>query len=165
MANQTKHSGINVGGASILVIFVLLCLTTFATLSLVSANADRKLTDRTVQAAAQYYEADLHAQELLAQIDAILLDSRQEAADDSGYFALCRERLAAFPQLTVSEEAQSLRLLYQQPLNDRQALEVELKVLPHGASQRYERVRWQLIQTGEWVPDESLDVWDGTLPG
>lgn len=65
-------SGVGVGGSSILVIFVLLCLTTFATLSMVSAGADLRLTDRTVETVQEYYAADARAEEILARVDGVL---------------------------------------------------------------------------------------------
>lgn len=55
---KNKYSfGLNIGASSILVIVVILCLVSFAGLSLASANADyqlsKKLSDRTTS----YYEA------------------------------------------------------------------------------------------------------------
>ncbi len=69
MAGKKINTGISVGSSSILVIFVVLCLTTFATLSLVSANADYRLTLRVADETADYYAADAQAEELLMQID------------------------------------------------------------------------------------------------
>lgn len=46
---KNKHQlPIGIGISSILLIFVILCLLTFAVLSLVSANADYKLVKKTV---------------------------------------------------------------------------------------------------------------------
>ena len=42
---KRTQMGLGVGASSILLIFVLLCLTTFATLSLVSAQADARLSE------------------------------------------------------------------------------------------------------------------------
>lgn len=69
MAKSNLNTGISVGSSSILVVFVVLCLTTFATLSLASANADYKLTRRTADEAAAYYAADAKAEDILMQID------------------------------------------------------------------------------------------------
>ena len=41
----------SMGASSVLMIFVVLCLTTFGVLSLVSAKADLRLTDKTLAAA------------------------------------------------------------------------------------------------------------------
>lgn len=48
MKQQSKNhsAGISIGMVSILMIFVVLCLTTFATLSFVSARADLKLSKK-----------------------------------------------------------------------------------------------------------------------
>ena len=45
-ASKKKQFGMNIGSASILLVFVILCLVSFAVLSIVSANADSKLSAR-----------------------------------------------------------------------------------------------------------------------
>lgn len=57
-----------VGGASLLVIFAVLCLTVFAVLSLSTARADDRLSQASAQASAEYYAADCQAQEILARL-------------------------------------------------------------------------------------------------
>lgn len=86
--NKKKHSfGINIGSASILLIFVLLCLISFAALSIVSANADSKLTAKVLERTNAYYEACNEAETSLAEIDKTLIRVylASESADD--YFA------------------------------------------------------------------------------
>lgn len=58
--------GLNIGASSILVVFILLCLVTFATLSLVSANADYRLSKRVADHTGAYYDATASAREDLA---------------------------------------------------------------------------------------------------
>ena len=43
-SSRKKQFGMNIGSASILLVFVILCLVSFAVLSIVSANADSKLS-------------------------------------------------------------------------------------------------------------------------
>lgn len=64
-----RQWGIGVGSASVLIIFVLLCLTVFATLSLVSAQADLRLAERAAETTAAWYEADGRAAEFLCALD------------------------------------------------------------------------------------------------
>lgn len=59
-----------VGGASLLVIFAVLCLTVFAVLGLSTVRADDRLSQASAQAAADYYAADCEAQEILARLRA-----------------------------------------------------------------------------------------------
>ena len=60
--NKAKKSGLSfssgIGSSSILVIFVILCLVSFATLSIVSANADYKLSKKVLDRTTAYYEAE-----------------------------------------------------------------------------------------------------------
>ena len=65
-----KSYGINIGFSFILVIFVILCLVSFATLSVVSANADYKLSTKLADRTTAYYTACNKAYEQLATIEA-----------------------------------------------------------------------------------------------
>ena len=70
--NRTAHEEdgyTTIGFSSILVIFVMLSLTTFTVLTLVSANADYKLSKRVAERTTEYYSADTRAEEKLALID------------------------------------------------------------------------------------------------
>jgi hypothetical protein len=70
---------LTVGTSSILMIFVVLCLTTFGVLSFVTANADYKLSNKNAEAVTAYYQADSKANELLKTIDSELLLARESA--------------------------------------------------------------------------------------
>ena len=71
MKSQSTGGG-NIGGSSILVIFVLLCITTFAALSLVSALAGHRLAVQMVESVNARYEADSQAEQMLAQVSRIV---------------------------------------------------------------------------------------------
>ena len=62
----------NIGGSSILVIFVLLCITTFATLAMVSATASFRLATQVARAADDFFAAESIAEEKLAEISGIV---------------------------------------------------------------------------------------------
>jgi hypothetical protein len=68
-----------VGGSSILMIFVILCLTTFGILSFVTANADYKISNKNAETVQNYYKAYAFSQAKLQQIDSALLDARKDA--------------------------------------------------------------------------------------
>jgi hypothetical protein len=71
MDRKLKMS-VGIGGPSIIMIFVILCLTTLSALSLMTANAEWKLTKKASQSVADYYSADSKAEEILASSDASL---------------------------------------------------------------------------------------------
>lgn len=64
--------GVGIGGPSIIMIFVVLCLTTLGALSLMTVHADWKLTQKAADAVTGYYSADNEAEEILASADASL---------------------------------------------------------------------------------------------
>lgn len=68
MRNRHDFSPPAVGGSALLVIFAVLCLTVFALLSLSSVQAERRLADASVQAVADYYEAELQAQTIFGRL-------------------------------------------------------------------------------------------------
>lgn len=79
----------SVGIPSLLMIFVVLCLTTFAVLSFVSARADLNVSDQTVQTAQGYYAADHAAQQALARLDKELYQAQQSVVQllETGSFS------------------------------------------------------------------------------
>ena len=68
MKKQEKLSVPATGGASLLVIFAVLCLVIFALLSLNTVLAERRISESSAQAAADWYAADLEAQEVFARL-------------------------------------------------------------------------------------------------
>ena len=68
MKAERRSVGINVGSASIVMIFAVLCLTVFSTLSFVTANHERKLAEKSALAVQHYYEADWQCEERYQQI-------------------------------------------------------------------------------------------------
>ena len=52
---KKQFFGMNIGSASMMLIFVILCLVSFAALSIVSANADRRLSRKIAERTSAYY--------------------------------------------------------------------------------------------------------------
>ncbi|MCL2566013.1 MAG: hypothetical protein FWE24_09435 [Defluviitaleaceae bacterium] len=80
MNQKALTSSAHIGGASILMIFVSLCLTTFATLAMVSASASFRLAERVVESSDNYFAADNRAEEILAEISTIIQSQDRETA-------------------------------------------------------------------------------------
>ena len=143
MNRKTKGFGMNVGTSSILLVFVTLCLVSFATLSLVSANADRKLSTKVADRTVSYYTACNKAEQSIASIDSTLKQvySQVESADE--YFT----RVGHYKTYTI-------------PISDLQTLSVQLSILypddPNGSY--YQIQTWEIITTGKLDYDDKLSV-------
>ena len=57
---------VGLGIPTILMIFIILCLTSLGVLSLTSANSDSKLTDKTEAALIADYQAEQTAEQILS---------------------------------------------------------------------------------------------------
>jgi hypothetical protein len=140
-AGTHRSSGIGVGGASIVMVFSVLCLTIFAVLSLVTARNAFALSTRAAGAVTDYYAADGLAVEIY---DAL---SASDAMPESVLgVTLCR----------VEEDCMSYRV----PIDENQELCVLLR--REGADLRI--LEWSVHSTGEWNPSDRILVWDGAAP-
>ncbi len=130
MTNRKKTSGIHAGSASILLIFVLLCLVSFATLSIVSANADNKLTKKVIERTNAYYNACNEAEKNLAHMDVTLTTVYSTCDSPEEYFQ------------TVGHTKS-----YTLPISDFQNLEISIEILyPETAQDTFYRITsWQVV--------------------
>lgn len=156
-----SQKGIGTGSASVLVIFVVLCLTSFAALSLVSARADLRLSERTARTLADYYAADYTATALVTQLTGAL-DTVDPSRGEMGYFNRCAQRLTnQFDGLTI-DRSDGLVARFLVPIDDRRALSAALRVVyPPGDGGRVKPIEWKTVDTAEWTGSESLGLWQG----
>ena len=121
-----------VGGSSLLVIFVVLCLTVFAVLGLSSVQADGRLSNASAAAVSAYYAADCEAEEILAQL-----------------------RHGIVPDGVVKAEN---RYWYECAVSEVQKLVVEVEV----NESDYRILRWQTESVFLRQDENTLNLWDGT---
>ena len=130
MNKKKRFFGMNIGSASMLLIFVILCMVSFAALTIISANADRRLSRRIADRTTAYYDACNSAQESLAGIDQVLSRQYSVSISMEEYF------LAAGHNKS-----------YAIPISDTQTLLVEIEILyPEQADDTfYSITSWKVI--------------------
>lgn len=106
--------GVNIGSSSILLIFVILCLVSFAALSIVSSNADYKLGQKVMDRTTKYYEASNMAQEKIAGIkEALILAYQDSNGDEDAYFEAVGHNISfIIPISDLQELSVSLEIVY-----------------------------------------------------
>lgn len=86
---EERPLGLNIGSASIIMIFAILCLTVFSALSLVTSVSEKKTAQRFADETAAYYEADSEAvrikNSIQAAIDAGSAPQQAAAANNAQY--------------------------------------------------------------------------------
>lgn len=123
MKKKTSRPLLTTGTSTLLLIFVSLCLLTFAVLSFLSARADQNLSRKTAERTSAYYEACNQAEDRLGEADQMLEKIWQETANEKAYFQAVRE---TFEDMDFDEESRMLS--FSVPLTDTQVLTVTLKL-------------------------------------
>ncbi|MEF9983421.1 MAG: hypothetical protein RR806_00875 [Oscillospiraceae bacterium] len=157
-SNNKRSSSLGVGSSSILIIFVLLCIVTFAILSLVSANADKTLAEKNFLYAQSYFVAENKAEKNLTLIDTTLSDVFEKANNEKSYFSLAKKSLADIEGITVIED-ENLYVDYSFDLNPKQKLVVNLQIIfPLENNGTYKILKWQVQKSSSWQPQEEINI-------
>ena len=85
-SKKTRSSFINIGFSSIVMVFIMICLVTFATLSVLTAHSDYRLSQKMAQKTTAYYEADATARDMAAFIDKELFHIYSDSSTADHYY-------------------------------------------------------------------------------
>ena len=142
-----KKSGFSIGASSLLVIIVVLSLVCFAALSITSASADLRLSQKLADRTSSYYQACNEAQTTLKDLSVSLSSIYEESRNEDEYDQKIKE------SLTDS-------LTFSCPMNENQVLQVSVSPLyPQNASGDFlEITSWQIVNITSLQLDESLPV-------
>ena len=166
MKSDKQHSSfVNIGSSSLLIIFLVLCLVTFAILSISSASSDHSFSEKLAERKTQYYDASSQASYVLNEIDAKLagLAKVNGATSKAAY----EEQVASALQdttidgISISCEASDGQVLisYQIPVGGKQALDVKLHVTDYTQNAAYYEIKsWRILSTENWEGDQSLNL-------
>lgn len=135
-----RRGGSVSGAVSLVMIFCVLCLAVFATLTYVTADREQKLSELGAESAAAYYAADAEATRCLA--------------------ALRRGETPEGITLTESHDSAGAVEEFSVPVNENQELRVKVRLTPDGSCKI---LRWELAFAGDWEANDTIDIWDGDL--
>lgn len=142
--DKQQSSFVNIGSSSLLIIFLILSLVTFAILSLSGAKSDYSFSQRLANHKTAYYEASNRAERILGQIDEAL------AANET----LDGQQLEG-----IAIQAEEGIITFSVPMEENQALLVELEVNDYTKDETYYTIKtWQIISTKAWESDQSIQL-------
>ncbi len=142
--------GIGTGYLSIMMIFVVLCLTMLAALSYSSAAAEKKYSDKSGEYTREYYAADLEAKRVLAEIDAV-------AAEYGGPQGIgFADGLTDIEGVSVLVLPDGAEVSWQTPVNEKQSISAKVRYSLNG----YEITEWKTVFSSE-SENKPLNVWSG----
>lgn len=148
---------INIGTTSLVLIFAVLALVTFALLSYSSADAQWKLAQKLADRTTAYYEAEAKAAEQLQGLDASLA-SKNEVQKET----MEAEESSAQDEETVSpgerSVEQSKTFSWKIPVGEKQQLEIRVQMEISKANAGWKLEQWQLTDSGTGLEQQSLEL-------
>ena len=157
MKKRTKPI-ISIGTSCILLIFLSLCLLTFAILSLASAQADLRLSEKIAERTASYYQGEARASRLLA-------DLNQELSSQFSLLETQADVLSVMADFLTKEaysfSVSDASVSFQVPSAEDQQLFIVLTAeFPSSSYGSFFTVSaWETESTREWSPDTHQDVY------
>ncbi len=149
---KSQHISVPIGTSLLLVVFVLLALITFASLSFVTANTDSGFSEDTADRTKQYYAADATASITLKNIDDIL--SSIDIGDEQVFFDEVQRLLG---QYEIERGEEITTLTYFTAVNEYESIETVI-ALYHDKEERYELKTSKLIFSDEWEQDNTMSI-------
>ncbi len=149
-SGKNRPAGIGTGYLSLMMIFVMLCLTMLAALSLSAAESGKKFSERSAEYTKEYYAADLAAKEKLAEIDAAV-----SGYDDYSDFMLLAE-LDGMEGVEYIQTPTGLEVSFLTAINERQSISLKVKFSRDG----FEVLSLRTVSTSD-AEEEPLGVWQG----
>ena len=155
--NKSQKTIISTGIVSIVLIFVMLSMLTFAVLSLTSAQANLRLSRLSADRTTSYYEAENAANDILIRVNDTLNETYPLADSQADFCFLAQNALADINDIDFPDDS---HVAYGVPLGNNQTLAVELALTyePSDGGKHYSITSWQAVSAYDWSPDETLNL-------
>ena len=131
MNHKKSFPIINMGTSLLLVVFIVICLIVFATLSLSSSLRDQKYTDLAYS----------HAQKQLKEIDQAIISHKD---------------LSSLKNIEISLKDNNTYISFKENIDQYQDLDVEIQLTQN--QDRYKIIKWQEVTSKEWKNESTLPL-------
>ena len=152
MENTEKKQKGSIGSSTLILIFIILCLATFALLSLSNAGGDRNLANKNAEAVRTYYEADSQGERFVQMVDQAVQEVRKETSDQVKQHQMLAEKLGNYYNADNRTAETDI------PMDFDQALHMELAL---DSQEHYVIRSWRVYNQKDYEIDSKMPVWDG----
>lgn len=144
MADYEIRRRANIGSSSMILIFIVLCLATFAVLSLGNAKREDGFSRKSAESVQEYYRADAKGAAFVQKMDLLMQEFKKAQVT------------AAAGQ---SYDAERDRFVRDIEMKSGLALHVEL--VPDWERGTLQVQEWKVYDRGTFEIDQSMPVWNG----
>lgn len=132
MSRKVGATGLPIGGPTLLMIFVILCINIFAVISYMSALRDYNLSEKSAEMITHYYEADAKATKLLAEISSAMPLDKEEI-----------NKFKDIDDFSISNEGEAILAKYSVPIKKDIVLSAVVEF--NKGSNQYRILEWKMI--------------------
>lgn len=132
MSRKVGATGLPIGGPTLLMVFVILCINIFAVISYMSALRDYNLSEKSAEMITKYYEADTKATNVLSDI-----------AYDIKLNTVYENKYKDINDFAILDEVDTLKVKYKVPIKKDIVLSVVVE-FPKNSS-KYRVLEWKMI--------------------
>ena len=154
-----RSSGMGVGYVSLMILFVVICLTVLGVLSFQAASSNDILNKKSTTFTHEYYAADSSAKRTLAELDGAALAAHDTGFFEDSFLMYCEEN----DKLTAARVPGGISVSWNETINSSLTLSVKTVFLGMPTNGRYRIECWQSIANDLIYEDEDLGVWDGSF--
>ncbi|MBO5260488.1 MAG: hypothetical protein J6B26_08940 [Agathobacter sp.] len=166
--NKKRKFSVNIGFSSIMMVFIMICLVTFATLSLLTSHSDYRLSQKMADKTTAYYEADTIAKDTARMIEQYLDSLYENSTDAASYYHginadLIRGELPDQVYGLMVSDTEIPVISYQVTISSVQTLYVSLEVHypQNGEESFYKITRWQSKTSNAPAEEDHLNLFGG----
>lgn len=144
---ETKNKGNAIGISLILVVFILLCLITFGTLSYLLAKVDNELSISAADNTLSYYQAETTAQATLASIDETLAHAYAQVDSLDAYAIVLQAEYAINNDIRIARSSDTILLTFTTEVSEQESLLATLEITYPSDDGYYTITGWVLQTT------------------
>ena len=153
MPEKKSHKAFSsIGSSLLLVIFLILSLVMFATLSVATARSNYLISERDAERVTAKTSADNASEEILAALPSLC-----ESAQSSSSENITTSAGDILVEITKTESGHTA-FSWEIPFSDTQALSVSVDLESLDEPDNYTITRWQSITTAEWSSTDTIKV-------
>ena len=144
MADYEIRRRANIGSSSLILIFIVLCLATFAVLSLGNAKREDGFSRKSAESVQEYYRADAKGAAFVQKMDLLMQEFKKAQVT------------AAAGQSYDAERDRFVR-----DIEMKSGLVLHVELVPDWERGTLQVQEWKVYDRGTFEIDQSMPVWNG----
>ena len=159
MNKQRMSAPITLGLPTLMLVFLVLTLFTFATLSYLSANVQSKSIKKSTELLANYYDLSVEANTILADFDTDLNNLTKNLPIGADLQVILIKYVSAHSEIKYNNDTRQITFfVYSEP----QKIEVKLQVFTTKQTKQWEIISYRLfIDNTQDYTQNGIQVWGG----